>query len=411
MSEDQPSKEDGQTGSEPSKTRVRSKLPPVRKKESEPRYESTKSRKNKSPNPEDEDWLNDPKPLAKTGKIEPFSTNLSTETPPSFLLEFDDTPQTPPASPLSLFFFPIPFAKSFNTRIRVAFNKKINEEFPSAPPYLISGVFFIALVVFSLLIFAAIRAATSPTSPDSTSRSPLASETTGTSPESLDPSIYSPENQRNTFKIVEQYIASDGWRKKLDYVRRPEATGPLMEAWYSNPKRVGDDRAKKMGPVIFTNKVIQSGSEYIILQCEILPERNTAFFAVHKSRDGQYEIDWEASAHYQEMEIEDFKAQQPIRPVTFRVQAELSDYYNFQFDDPEKYIALALSNPYYPDFNLYAYVERDSPVATGVISRFSNRQQLRSISLIVKLRYPETGANPDQVILEEIVQDGWGIND
>jgi hypothetical protein len=118
-------------------------------------------------------------------------------------------------------------------------------------------------------------------------------------------------------------------------------------------------------------------------------------------------VDWEQAVEWTEMSLEDFRVQQPRRPVAFRLKIRGSDYYNHGFSDDRKWLAAELYLPF-PDRRketvFYGYIERGSQAwkDLAIYTEPGNNG-----SVIINIRYPEKLDSPEQVIIDSMVLNSW----
>jgi len=232
------------------------------------------------------------------------------------------------------------------------------------------------------------------------------SENEGLDPEieSLMPNFITYENEKGAEAAISAYLQADGWEKKLEHVRNAEAVSPLMERWYQNPKYTGQDNTRQLGEVIFRKQAPIAGKIFVMLAVNVLPERKIQFFAVEKTPNGRFAIDWESSEGYQEIPLNEFKLTKPTTPTTFRVQAKISDYYNGDYIDGERFQCFELYYPGRPEFRIYGYVDKSTAFGRNFIEAVPvNTTQ----SLIVDIAFPEKPKSSDQVNIVDLKRTNW----
>jgi hypothetical protein len=120
--------------------------------------------------------------------------------------------------------------------------------------------------------------------------------------------------------------------------------------------------------------------------------------AVVALEQGDFVVDWESFVGYSEMSLSQFMKEQPRQPTLFRVRIKFDDYFNFDFND-KTHICLRLS-----DLNqtnvIYGYIKRKSELLPKL------RQGREGLS-IVRIRYPEHPKSSNQVLIEEVITNGW----
>jgi hypothetical protein len=106
------------------------------------------------------------------------------------------------------------------------------------------------------------------------------------------------------------------------------------------------------------------------------------------------------------MSWEDLKKSRPTKPVLLRVVVSDVSYYNFDFTDEARWSSYRLESSD-GEQSLYAYVPR-----AGVLdARLKSLDGVKERLFTVKAHYPEDAPSESQVIIDEIMTDGWLIPD
>ena len=205
-------------------------------------------------------------------------------------------------------------------------------------------------------------------------------------------------------KIVQKFIAADGWEAKSAFVRRPEEVIPLMKKWYQthSAASITGERTDNM------RKALVGNTYLVFMEMRLGEDLTSRFFAIEhipgeKPEDlGTYLVDWETSVGYQPMELSEFRAKQPRDPVIFRVLVKPESYYNYGFEDKEKWVSYRLVYPGENDFEIYGYIPLGSELAAQM-----EKQLFTEASLVLELKYPETAVSRDQVLITRIVHPAW----
>lgn len=127
-----------------------------------------------------------------------------------------------------------------------------------------------------------------------------------------------------------------------------------------------------------------------------------AFF---DGKDG-LKIDWESWVGWSELPWDKLIESKPQKPTLIRTKLRTVDYYNFGFSDDSKWRAYRLSSPD-GAHTLYGYTERDSLID----ERLRPPERSASVAVTLKIRFPEGEENRNQVIIQDIVSDGWVLPD
>ena len=127
-------------------------------------------------------------------------------------------------------------------------------------------------------------------------------------------------------------------------------------------------------------------------------------FLVEQTRDS-FKLDWETASGYQPMSLAEFRSTRPTDPVPFRVKFKPSDYYNFQFNDRDRYRAVEVSYPGIRDFSFVGYIDLSQPWAAGIVTQLDNGI---APSAIAELEFPEGPVqDAEQLVISKIIQLSW----
>lgn len=118
-------------------------------------------------------------------------------------------------------------------------------------------------------------------------------------------------------------------------------------------------------------------------------------------KDG-LKIDWESWVGWSEMPWDKLIESKTDQPIMIRTTLRAVDYYNFGFTDDSKWRSYLLTSPD-GAHTLYGYIERDSLLD----ERLHPPEKLASVTFTLKIRFPKDGENRNQVVIHDIVSDGW----
>ena len=115
-----------------------------------------------------------------------------------------------------------------------------------------------------------------------------------------------------------------------------------------------------------------------------------------------WKVDWESWAGWSEMDWDEFKKSRTSEKVMFRVVVSDVSYYNFAFADESRWSSYRLESPD-GERALFGYVPR----AGALDARLKSLEGIKNRPFVVKLRYPDEAPSDNQVLVEEIVEEGW----
>jgi hypothetical protein len=223
-------------------------------------------------------------------------------------------------------------------------------------------------------------------------------------PRTLTPGAVAAEEVRAASETTRQFLATTTVDDRARLVRHPEVTKPRMQAWHTpaNPLRPlkvlrFNDRS--------TEQTID-GVTFILLIME-LDDFTTRAIGLERTGSG-FLVDWESFVFWSEIPWGEFLTKQPAEPGDFRVSVEISDYYSGAFDDQTKFLCYRLTDPENWG-NCYGYCGIDSEVGME-INRMIRRQRQAGgnvVKAILRLRFLPESRGHNQVVIEDVIQDGW----
>lgn len=113
-------------------------------------------------------------------------------------------------------------------------------------------------------------------------------------------------------------------------------------------------------------------------------------------------VDWESWVGWSEISWKEFLAIKPTSARVFRVSLAPVDYYNFEFKDDLKWQSYRLESPDH-ESAVYGYVEKGSQLDKQI----RPASDVKSVLLILSLKFPEGRLSSNQVLIERRVADGW----
>ena len=252
-------------------------------------------------------------------------------------------------------------------------------------PYALSRIMALLVIAIGLLVFKDIRFASK--------------ETPLQSPIDLDGARPS-EIATRAAEAVKAYLMAATIEDKLRHVRRPVPVRPLMSDHYSR---------HPLMPVALRHLVVRSEYQDIARAHDLYviaaeTEDDEQHSMLLEEADGHYYVDWESHVAYNPMSREQLLNRKPTRPQSFRVYATLSKYYNFNFDDPRKHLALELGFPK-DEGILYGYIAWDNPSLKRMIKHLVDGEQ---VPMILDIQVPEN-ARENQVEVTGFQQYRWFV--
>jgi len=181
----------------------------------------------------------------------------------------------------------------------------------------------------------------------------------------------------------------------LGYVRHPETAEPRMRRHYPG----GVIQASGLSEIVIASGLTRTGRiSSVSIRTGSHEEKPIAF---EETPQG-VKIDWESWVGWSEMPWAGFMEARPTSASLFRVNLSAVDYFNFAFSDDRKWQSYRLESPD-GEHALFGYVEAGSVLD----SRLKPPPDVKRTPMTLSLKFPENAASPNQVIIEELVAEGW----
>lgn len=200
--------------------------------------------------------------------------------------------------------------------------------------------------------------------------------------------------------LLQQFWKAKSWKDKIEFVYEPDRTRSLMEQFYEKQK--GSEPIS--GALLNRGHYRLNGTEILHFTYSCNRPGDVLELAMRRSAGGRFVLDWESYVGYGEMTWQDFKRERPAHPTLFRAFATLSDYYNYEFTDRDKFMSVNLLSP---DglVSLHGFCERKSPVANALTRSLSRINSMTGI--VVKVAFPDRAESDHCVWMKQFVSDRW----
>jgi len=117
-------------------------------------------------------------------------------------------------------------------------------------------------------------------------------------------------------------------------------------------------------------------------------------------------VDWASFLALADMEWGQFASAKPTSPATFRVYAELGDWYANDFGDFNKLRCFKITSPADPTSTpFFAYTERFGPTGKALESLLQGRTA--AVQVTLKLKFPRDVKAENQVWIESLTASSW----
>ncbi len=218
--------------------------------------------------------------------------------------------------------------------------------------------------------------------------------------------------------VLTKYGQAANWRERLPFVFEPERVEALMQQQYEERKAPDPEHGRLTAAGIIT-----SGTSKVLnlhFACTNRPDAGMrANF--HRTRGGRLLLDWESWVAWSEMSWPDFKKERSQREVVMRAIASESSYYNYEFSESWRWLAVKLRSP---DglHNVTGYVERNTVLGIALANligvplphKLPDGTPMPALNLprskatvTVRLAFPNKAQSDHCVKITELLADRW----
>lgn len=201
-------------------------------------------------------------------------------------------------------------------------------------------------------------------------------------------------------QLLASYAKAKTWHDKVPLVYQPDRTKMLMEQFYDVQK--GTDPVS--GALLNRGHYRLDGTEILHYTYSCSRPGDVLELAMRRNSDGRFVLDWTSFVGFSQMSWDQFKKERSTTTVLFRAFATTSDYYNYEFTDPKKFLSINLLSP---DglTSLHGFCERQTPMATALSQTLSRGNSMAGI--VVRLAFPEKSESDHCVWIRQYVSDRW----
>jgi len=143
------------------------------------------------------------------------------------------------------------------------------------------------------------------------------------------PALAQDANEINEIEAVAKgYSEADGWEKRLPFIMDAKNAEPLMREWYRENQAFTSGLKLKRLNVVPSIRAKDAFTVFLSLQRG--GQDVTGHIVVRKVKD-EFKVDWAGSVGHNPVPVKTVFATGRA-PVKVRVSAEISDYYNYEYD-------------------------------------------------------------------------------
>jgi hypothetical protein len=195
--------------------------------------------------------------------------------------------------------------------------------------------------------------------------------------------------------LTRKFLDATTVEELLPLVRNPGVAEGRMRAFYPGGKieAAGLSLFNSSGAVLIVRKNISIG----VTTRDFQP-KSLAFIDTPEG----LKVDWESWVGWSDISWESFLSSRPVTGHVFRVTLSPVEYYNFGFTDDSKWQSYRLESSD-KEHSLYGYVEKGSVLD----HRIHPNSEVKSVALMLSLKFPAGATSSSQVEIEGFVGEGW----
>jgi hypothetical protein len=218
--------------------------------------------------------------------------------------------------------------------------------------------------------------------------------------------------------VLAKYLQAASWRERMTFVFEPERCEALMQEQYEKRGKKDPEHGS-----LSVAGIIMAGSSKVLnlrFACAIRPDSGMrANF--HRTLAGKLLLDWESWVAWSEKTWPEFKQERSQLPVLMRAVASESNYYNYEFSESWRWLAVKLRSP---DglHNVTGYVERNSIFGVALANmigvplphKLPDGSPMPALNLpgakalvTLRLAFPNKAQSDHCVKITELLADRW----
>lgn len=218
--------------------------------------------------------------------------------------------------------------------------------------------------------------------------------------------------------LLENYLKAASWRERLPFAYQQERAEERMRDFYEQRGQSEPVPGRFLGA-----GTLSAGESKVLnlrFACASRPEFGLrANF--HRGSGGKLLLDWESWVTWSEMPWDELKKERPQKQTLLRAVASESDYYNFEFSENWRWLAVKLRSP---DglHSLTGYVRRDTHLGIAVANligvplphKFPEETPLPALArsgskalVTVRVVYPDDARTDHCVRIVDLMADRW----
>ena len=197
---------------------------------------------------------------------------------------------------------------------------------------------------------------------------------------------------------LDNYFGAQTWQEMLATVRNPDEVSAKMERYY----RERQITPSKEVIVLRKSSAMMGDTPCVTIRVLLKPSFKEQWVVLVRDGIDSYKIDWEDAVRYQDFPWKEIVATQPTKPVKVRARLTRTSYYNFEFEDAERFQSFQIEDPA-REFYVYGYTDRSDPMTEKLLKLTENGPR----GVFLSIAYPENGSRGSQVRIVDLVAENW----
>lgn len=202
--------------------------------------------------------------------------------------------------------------------------------------------------------------------------------------------------------LLDKYWKTSAWKDRLPLVHDAGRVETLMRDFYETQS--GADPLP--GGLVGKARYQIDGTEILYFSYTSSRPTGSLEIAMLRGPDGKFLIDWESLTGYGEMSFADFRSKRPVKPVKIRAYVRSFEYFNFEFNDPGKFVCVKMTSES-GENSLYAYCERSSPLGRWLEADLSTTGPTSFKGYTLQVSFPPNPQSNQCVRLDKVVTPRW----
>lgn len=206
--------------------------------------------------------------------------------------------------------------------------------------------------------------------------------------------------------LVERFLTASDWRAKAALVRDGWRVGPLMEHYYAeHPEDVSQTWKSISTSGLGFYEGLTNGPSITYVTVVMETDERQVFTVEHDVHGDC--IEWESSVGVTAANTGNILRSLGTGNHAVPVLAALDDYYNYDFDDPEKEVCVRLQDPKSNELLSYGYLPRNSDQVQDLLTALEDATPEAPLPLMLEIQGDDKSPATKQMRITRLLQTGW----